>query len=143
MNKINFEDLPSTNTPLNANNLNVLQSNVENSINGTVLWENPNPGDENGFPGQTVSLNDNISNYRAISIQYRGYYGSTYSLTTGIIPPINAIMVTVANIISRRLMTDITGASATFENGQSYETYNGTPTTANLICIPEKIIGYK
>lgn len=34
MNKINFENLPSTNTPLNAENLNLLQTNVEDVFNG-------------------------------------------------------------------------------------------------------------
>ena len=34
MQKINFQDLPSTATPLSANNLNQLQTNVENAING-------------------------------------------------------------------------------------------------------------
>lgn len=33
MTKITFEDLPSTNTPLSASNLNTLQDNVENAIN--------------------------------------------------------------------------------------------------------------
>ena len=32
MEKINFENLPSTNTPINANNLNQLQTNVENEF---------------------------------------------------------------------------------------------------------------
>ena len=136
MNKINFQNLPNTTTPINATNMNLLQTNVENALNeatiGTVLWENPNPGDSNGFSGQTVTLSDDISNYRAISIQFRGYYGSTYSLNTGILPPINAMMIAVANIMSRRLMTSITGTSATFGNGESYETYNGTPSTVNL-----------
>lgn len=33
--KINFQDLPSTNTPINAQNLNAVQTNVENEINAT------------------------------------------------------------------------------------------------------------
>ncbi len=33
MDKINFENLPSTNTPINADNLNQLQTNIENAIN--------------------------------------------------------------------------------------------------------------
>ena len=33
MEKIIFEDLPSTKTPINANNLNKIQENVENAIN--------------------------------------------------------------------------------------------------------------
>lgn len=32
MQKITFEDLPSTNTPINANNLNAIQTNVESAI---------------------------------------------------------------------------------------------------------------
>ena len=37
MQKITFEDLPSTNTPLSANNLNTMQSNIETAINGKVV----------------------------------------------------------------------------------------------------------
>ena len=33
MQKINFENKPSTNSPINADNLNLLQDNVENTIN--------------------------------------------------------------------------------------------------------------
>lgn len=36
MNKINFENLPSTNTPLNAENLNAMQNNIENAINNIL-----------------------------------------------------------------------------------------------------------
>ena len=32
MQKINFQDLPSTNTPLNSTNLNGMQTNIENAI---------------------------------------------------------------------------------------------------------------
>jgi hypothetical protein len=35
MQKITFENLPSTNTPLNASNLNILQDNVEDAFNNT------------------------------------------------------------------------------------------------------------
>lgn len=36
MQKITFENLPSTNTPLNASNLNTLQDNIETAINSVV-----------------------------------------------------------------------------------------------------------
>lgn len=36
MEKINFENLPSTKTPINATNLNLLQTNVETAINSIV-----------------------------------------------------------------------------------------------------------
>lgn len=35
MQKINFQNLPNTTTPVNATNLNTLQTNVENEFNGT------------------------------------------------------------------------------------------------------------
>lgn len=33
MDKINFQNLPNTTTPVNATNLNQLQTNVENTLN--------------------------------------------------------------------------------------------------------------
>lgn len=39
MEKINFENLPSTNTPINAENLNLMQDNVENAINSIGIVE--------------------------------------------------------------------------------------------------------
>ena len=36
MQKITFEDLPSTNTPINATNLNAIQTNAETAINSVV-----------------------------------------------------------------------------------------------------------
>lgn len=38
MEKIIFEDLPSTNTPINAENLNKIQENVENEINNKFKY---------------------------------------------------------------------------------------------------------
>ena len=35
----------------------------------TVLWTNPNPTSSSGFANQTVTLSDNISNYKYISIK--------------------------------------------------------------------------
>ena len=59
MNKINFENLPSTNTPLNAENLNQMQTNIENAINGgTALWT----GASLMMEDQSVNLSQNISN---------------------------------------------------------------------------------
>ena len=36
MEKINFKDLPNTSTPINAANLNAIQTNTENAINGII-----------------------------------------------------------------------------------------------------------
>lgn len=36
MDKITFEDLPSAKTPINANNLNQMQTNIENAMNNAI-----------------------------------------------------------------------------------------------------------
>lgn len=93
MEKINFENKPSTNSPINATNLNLLQDNVEdefdnkignlsdldtndkenlvNAINevnnlskGYLLWQNQSQS--SNFESQTISLN--IENYDVIEI---------------------------------------------------------------------------
>lgn len=39
MNKIEFKDLPSTDTPIDSANLNLLQDNIENAINGSKVGD--------------------------------------------------------------------------------------------------------
>lgn len=72
MQKITFENLPSTNTPLNASNLNTLQDNVENAFNntyGTSQTEGYSQEYINSLPNAiTVRLSDNQS--AAISSSY-------------------------------------------------------------------------
>lgn len=53
MNKINFENLPSTNTPLSAENLNLLQDNVENAI--PVLDSTISTTSTNGIENQAIT----------------------------------------------------------------------------------------
>lgn len=68
MEKIIFEDLPSTNTPINANNLNQLQNNVENAIPQT--------------------LNENsTSTTDTYSVNYINNHFGVYTLWTGDIVP--------------------------------------------------------
>ena len=99
MKKINFENKPSTNSPINATNLNMLQDNVEDdigslsSLNTTdksnlvnainevrayakarVLWENQNESSE--FAPQTVELNS--SDYDILEIFFS--YNPTSSI---------------------------------------------------------------
>ena len=72
MEKINFKDLPSTETLINSSNLNLLQDNVENAINGFVLYEN-----ETGS-NASITLSDSAANYSYIEIffQAEGRYNS-------------------------------------------------------------------
>lgn len=70
MEKIIFEDLPSTNTPLNAENLNKIQDNIEDAIQELinkeiVLYENAT-----GSNG-TITLSDSIENYKYVEIEFR------------------------------------------------------------------------
>ena len=60
MQKINFQDLPNTTTPVNADNLNELQENVENSIDSIV------PFSEQEGLGATDDLDD----YRTYGIWF-------------------------------------------------------------------------
>lgn len=67
MEKIDFKNLPDTNTPLNAENLNQVQTNVENEFVNTQSKLVPLI---NGYiEGKTqVTLNDNINNYDLILV---------------------------------------------------------------------------
>ena len=71
MEKINFVN--NSEPYLSAENLNQLQTNIENAINGFVLYENESGTTEN------ITLNETSSNYNAIEIMYGcdGYYFST------------------------------------------------------------------
>lgn len=67
MQKINFQDLPSTTTPISAANLNLLQTNVETAINlkadSTTLTNYINGTTSMGSIKTTgVSINDNAVN---------------------------------------------------------------------------------
>ena len=72
MEKINFEDLPSTKTPIDSANLNLLQTNIENAINGTSLFEGSTNGD--------VTLSDNVTNYRYVEIFYNAFGSQNHSV---------------------------------------------------------------
>lgn len=62
MTKITFEDLPSTNTPLNANNLNTLQDNVEDAIDD-VAGDIPTVDSSTSTSSTNPVENQAITNY--------------------------------------------------------------------------------
>lgn len=53
---------------------------INEAINGVVLWENPNPSAE--FPAQTVTLSDSIEKYEAIAVECV-ITGSTGMISSG------------------------------------------------------------
>lgn len=78
MNKINFQNLPSTATPLNAENLNQMQDNIENEINLTKpieLYYNSSAS------YVSATLNDNITNYDIVTIILQSTDGCQSSVT--------------------------------------------------------------
>lgn len=67
MQKINFENLPSTSTPLNATNLNQLQTNIENAINNILISEGIPVGTIHTYAGSTAPTGYMICNGSAVS----------------------------------------------------------------------------
>lgn len=65
MTKINFTNLPDTSTPINATNMNQLQTNVENAINATqISLEN----EITALPGEIIASGSNTNgNYTKFS----------------------------------------------------------------------------
>ena len=141
MEKINFEDLPSTDTPIDSTNLNLLQANVENAINGVVLFE--------GNAGGTLTLNDNVLNYNYIEF----YYKTTNNISGSKKALSNSGYVTLdANLYSTTsskfiLYTKTVAISETSVSDYSYQTIeiNGSSTNLNNSngIIITKIVGYK
>lgn len=71
--RIDFENKPSTRTPVNANNLNSLQNNIDelcqtmqDRLQGIMLWTNPNPASE--FEAQNITLSS--SDYDVLEVYY-------------------------------------------------------------------------
>lgn len=151
MNKINFENLPSTNTPINATNLNQLQTNIENAITevvdtfkGKVLWTDPNIFSPT-FPAQTVTLNSTDFDY-IIVYSYRNIQQDSRIITTMIEKTHSAEILYMdyysnqVRVFSRLVEFPSTTSpqdSVTFSDC----TINGT--TNNAILKPYKIIGFK
>lgn len=72
MNKITFEDLPSTRTPLNARNMNAIQTNAENAINAI---------DTLNVPVTNIKENDDLNDYTTAGVYYSGATTITNSLS--------------------------------------------------------------
>lgn len=84
MQKINFQNLPNTTTPVNATNLNDLQDNVEDAIDGVVESGSNANGSYIKYNDGTliqygeVSKNVTITNYSNSS---QWYYDDGYGIT--------------------------------------------------------------
>lgn len=61
--RVNWEDLPSTNTPINAENLNKMDEGIY-ELSPHVLYNNSNGS------AQTITLNDSAANYGYLEIYF-------------------------------------------------------------------------
>lgn len=167
MQKINFQDLPSTTTPINASNLNQIQDNMEgafknsystsqndgyscdyiNDLKPTVLWTNPTPL-ASTFAAQNIVLSETIANYTYYEIIFIAYANASLSLdtflSTGKLIGERTRLFYVDHYVRRRLVSGVSGTNMTFGDGGTCGTY-GTDTwgTNNALCVPYQVIGYK
>lgn len=145
MNKINFQNLPSTATPLNAENLNQMQSNIENAINSlkpTELFYS------SSGETSTIILNDNVTNYDILTITGQSTDGHQCS-TTIYKPAINNKFVLVAPKISSG--TTIYNKQAVFVISElnkiimleNYELQGNTTAVSGPYIKITAVLGYK
>ena len=168
MNKINFTDYPSTTTPISANNLNALQTNIEDEFTakmqdvgtaldekvstsvanstyekkGVLLWTNSSP--TSSFSAQTITLNDSLSNYDCYTIMHRQSTTNGRIISTGKIPVGHGTF--MANPLStnqyRGTNENTSGSSITFTPGYKANA-DGSFAEDNTLVIPMYVIGYK
>lgn len=167
MEKINFENYPSTNSPINATNLNLLQDNVENDIGllnnlnttdksnsvnainevnniakGSLLWKNQNLS--NNFDSQTISLD--LSSYDIIEISFNEGLNCRFRIgNTGyayILQDANGNFTGAPYVYLRRMAITTSGLEIGDCRGQN-TSQSGLWVTNNARLKPYYIIGFK
>ena len=95
MQKINFQNLPNTTTPINATNLNAIQTNAETAINGVASDVSSVASDLSGLSSDVSGLSSDLSNVNSqlssltnklgdLSTQYSSWSNSiTFELEVG------------------------------------------------------------
>jgi len=154
MQKINFEDYPSTNTPIDADNLNDLQDNVEDAIN--LVQENLTPvvlfiG--TSTTKDNITLNDSAANYTYLEIFYHTAIATSSYESTKIYNP-NGKNINLSSVhrdtsqgvlffMSKLMLINGTQITTT-RIGQSY-VYNGSENSISETdsIVIDRVIGYK
>lgn len=112
-----------------------------------VLWTNPSPRTQ--FAGQTITLNDNMSNYKFIDFIYYDDVDANTIHTNRIYDYQTKARLTAFIFYSNNLyfrQREIQKSNDTqiaINNNQQFYINNPTTTTQNNGCIPHQIIGYK
>lgn len=152
MQKINFKNKPSTDSPINADNLNLLQDNVEDAIDlvdikvdeikPTALWENDNLS--SNFEAQTIPLN--LTNFDKIELIFTE--GQNYQFNIGnngyayLFQDSNGNFTGSPYVYLRRIAVTTTGLEIGDCIGQNTPEY-GSWSINNTRLKLKKIIGYK
>ena len=153
MDKINFEDLPSQNSPINAKNLNQVQANVEaelktieqaleeKSNKGTVLYE-----DEIGITGKNgLTLSQDISDYKKLKIIFDVCEASGDKYVFGIVQEIDVtgdLTNFVLSVATKTIQYATFSISNTSLNITRNRQSNITSTVEGNYIYITKIIGY-
>ena len=169
---LEFEDLPSTNTPLTADNLNLVQEGIQNDIDnfGASFTEkigdltNLNTSDKTslvnainstypiilynnpeGSNGE-ITLNDDIENYKYVEIFYRnndGFYSSRkFYEPSGKKIVLDSYYVAATNIVFKMNYITITGNTVVRNQFIEASKNNMTTNTTTANTYITTIIGY-
>lgn len=125
MDKINFQDLPNTSTPINASNLNLLQSNIENALGNIQSGSNAN--------GSWLKINDIVMCWYTytFNVAVAAAWGELFSPTNDIQLPNFPIEFLEVPVVVKTL--DNTGYQASLSNGNQNPTSVTNPGDIKLI----------
>lgn len=113
---------------------------IEEKIN--ILWENQNPSAR--FPAQTITLNDNYTNYKYLEIIIACYLDDGYRFSTGKIPTnASGTIFSLASNVNRERYFKFKNNNQIEITAVSEYSFNGTKTTNTDLLAPVQIIGYK
>lgn len=144
MEKIQFENLPSTNTPINADNLNLLQDNVENEFNNITNSKIVFEQSYKSTDAQDIEID--ASDYLFYEVLYQcGQYDGIQ--TTGKIPigkqtQLLRIVSASGWYIGRRDII-VSSSKITISNCTYYPVNSTTEVNNNGMAVPLKITLYK
>jgi hypothetical protein len=128
MTKITFEDLPSTNSPINANNLNTLQDNVETEITAVGNSKLPNTGGT--INGNLTVTGNLIKGNQAVLVKETGNWQPSVGVLEGNAPTVTYTVQDgkyqkIGNLVFMYFY--IRGKVTTLNNVNNYIIINGLP----------------
>lgn len=126
-------------TSLSAYHFNRSEYETIKRVNGTILWENPNPTAD--FAAQTITLSS--SDYDCYEVIYRQSVDTARTFNTGKILKGNGTILSFQAILPHyRAINYNSDTSLTIGEGIDLPSY-ATTSANNSQCVPLYIIGYK